>query len=480
MSAVEFADGGFFSGSLGAPRALLVDGMLGPAIGDGSVTGTLNHPVSLPPVDLIPTTATIPAFRGAAGDSARNDAVTAEGGAVDRPVAAGEAEVERRCGAVGRSPAVGGRGGAVDGDLAVTGAPIVVGDTIATVGLVSDGAGGNLVGNSVGGGAGNVAEIDGLGGAGSSSLADDREGSGVVPACDVGPRPVEDNVVAAAGSYGAGGGHSSRGARDDTADDAGGEAGSDTGDGVGGGDGSCEGGGATDGAGDATDGESIDKAIDGVGGEAVEEADSRHREDEDASGGVNADKENSSGDADIRDGIQFFRDLGMGDAKKVAFFAGLLRDFRKSDARLDSHLVGYKCSVHAAVSRLLSPSNPQASPEHVWIRVHDRLGFFIDNDGHAHRIINVGLAFAYRHLEMDAIAVSNAKMLQDMKCNAEVGIRPGVAGATGGAVTGGAAMAGGATSDLQPLLDGIRAGGAVTNLGLATPAAVPAGSTATA
>jgi len=121
-----------------------------------------------------------------------------------------------------------------------------------------------------------------------------------------------------------------------------------------------------------------------------------------------------------RDFIQFFADLGVTDRPNAPFLAGLLRDFRDAAARLDKHLAGYSACVHAAVSRLAPAASPSASPEHLWKRVHDRLGFFHDRDAHAQRLVNMGLSFAYRHLELDALAVANAHLLQDRRLKPDV------------------------------------------------------------
>lgn len=43
------------------------------------------------------------------------------------------------------------------------------------------------------------------------------------------------------------------------------------------------------------------------------------------------------------------------------------------------------------------------------------LGVFHDNDPHAQRLINIGMAFAYRHIEMDLVAVANARVMNDME-----------------------------------------------------------------
>mgnify|MGYP000197088439 CR=1 FL=1 len=82
-------------------------------------------------------------------------------------------------------------------------------------------------------------------------------------------------------------------------------------------------------------------------------------------------------------------------------------------AKLDMHLGGYSSAVHAAVSRLSSPPNPRKSPEHLWRRVHDRLGFFHDENQHAQRLVNVGMSWAYWHLEMNAICLASAQLLTE-------------------------------------------------------------------
>lgn len=175
-------------------------------------------------------------------------------------------------------------------------------------------------------------------------------------------------------------------------------------------------------AGDEASNGSGDGAGDGAGDEAGDEA-GGIRQHADVVGGAGAKKVDV---VDVREYTQFFRGLGMGDAKKVAFLAGMLRDFRNTAARLDSHLVGYSFSVRAAVSRLHSPTSPQAPPEHIRIRVHDSLGFFSDDDVHANRTINIGMSFASRHLEMDAIATSTEKVLHDVRLRADACLRASV------------------------------------------------------
>jgi len=111
--------------------------------------------------------------------------------------------------------------------------------------------------------------------------------------------------------------------------------------------------------------------------------------------------------------VQFFADLGIPDLQKRVFLGGLLRTFRDAAAKLDMHLGGYSSAVHAAVSRLSSPPNPRKSPEHLWRRVHDRLGFFHDENQHAQRLVNVGMSWAYWHLEMNAICLASAQLLTE-------------------------------------------------------------------
>jgi len=131
-------------------------------------------------------------------------------------------------------------------------------------------------------------------------------------------------------------------------------------------------------------------------------------------GGVTADIDRDRDRERDRDYIQFFVDLGIEDDHKDVFLAGLLRNYHIAAAKLDKHLAGYSAAVHAAVSRLAPATGAHDAPEHLWIRVHDRLGFFHDEDRHAQRVVNVGMAFAYRHLEMNALAATNAQVLVDL------------------------------------------------------------------
>jgi len=109
--------------------------------------------------------------------------------------------------------------------------------------------------------------------------------------------------------------------------------------------------------------------------------------------------------------VSFLENLGIFDDKQNVFLASLLRNVFEASFQLDFHLAPHGAALHSAVSRMQVSENPQEAPTHRWIRVVDRLGFFSDNNSHAERVVNVGLAFAYRHLEVDAVAKSNALLL---------------------------------------------------------------------
>lgn len=160
----------------------------------------------------------------------------------------------------------------------------------------------------------------------------------------------------------------------------------------------------------------------------------------DASGAAGIEKDRE------RDYIQFFVDLGINDEQKGVFLAGLLRNYHIAAAKLDKHLVGYSADVRAAVSRLAPASSVHDTPEHLWSRVHDRLAFFHDEDRHAQRVGNVGMAFAYRHFERNSLASANAQVLHDLSKKAasadaivevvSAGTTPGVFVAPGALVIG--------------------------------------------
>jgi len=106
----------------------------------------------------------------------------------------------------------------------------------------------------------------------------------------------------------------------------------------------------------------------------------------------------------------FLESLGITDKPKVSFLASLLRDVYETSAKLDLHLEPHGASFHSAISRLLTTDNPHDVPSLCWIRVVDRMGFFTDGDEQAKRIVNVGLAFAYRHKQLDTLAASGVLM----------------------------------------------------------------------
>ena len=108
---------------------------------------------------------------------------------------------------------------------------------------------------------------------------------------------------------------------------------------------------------------------------------------------------------------QFFEHLGISDDNQTTFLCTLLRNVYDSTSKLDAHLAPHGASIHSAVSRMLVSDNPREAPCHHWIRVYDRMGFFADDDRHAERVVNCGLAYAYRFMEADALAEANAVLL---------------------------------------------------------------------
>jgi len=110
--------------------------------------------------------------------------------------------------------------------------------------------------------------------------------------------------------------------------------------------------------------------------------------------------------------VEFFDILGITDAVKVAYLSTLLRLFYEAATKLDTHLAPHGACLHSALSRIITSTSPNEPPRHRWIRVVDRLGFFTDKDLHAQRIVNVGLSFAYRKLQLNALTEDNALLLQ--------------------------------------------------------------------
>jgi len=120
--------------------------------------------------------------------------------------------------------------------------------------------------------------------------------------------------------------------------------------------------------------------------------------------------------------INFFENLGINDDKATAFLATLLRNVFEASSKLDAHLAPHGACLHSAVSRMQVSENPRDAPTHRWIRLVDRIGLFSDNDAHAVRIMNLALSFAWRHVELDAIAKANALILGEMQQTVDVAV----------------------------------------------------------
>jgi len=116
--------------------------------------------------------------------------------------------------------------------------------------------------------------------------------------------------------------------------------------------------------------------------------------------------------------VRFFQSLGIDDEQKAVFLARLLQEFFMVAAKLDNHLSPTGATLHVAVSRMCEADNPTDAPQHRWIRVIDRLGFFGDEDDHASRVVNIGLSYAYRHKELNAVSEGNALRLQELRLSA--------------------------------------------------------------
>jgi len=140
--------------------------------------------------------------------------------------------------------------------------------------------------------------------------------------------------------------------------------------------------------------------------------------------------------------VQFFQHLGITEQKNMTFLCSLLRNLYDAASKLDLHLAPYGAALHCAVSRMVVSTNPQEAPTHRWIRVVDRLGFFTDANSHSERIVNLGLAFAYRHLEADALAEANALLLRKSQPASNQQVAP-----TAGALPRGGAVVSTTTDD---------------------------------
>eukprot|EP00168_Porphyra_purpurea_P017449 TRINITY_DN6049_c0_g1_i2.p2 TRINITY_DN6049_c0_g1~~TRINITY_DN6049_c0_g1_i2.p2 ORF type:complete len:169 (+),score=17.36 TRINITY_DN6049_c0_g1_i2:245-751(+) len=146
--------------------------------------------------------------------------------------------------------------------------------------------------------------------------------------------------------------------------------------------------------------------------------------------------ETSDANADYNEYLEFFDIMGITDATKVPFLSSLLRQFHEAATRLDAHLAPHGACLHSAVSRMYSSGRAHDPSRHRWIRVVDRLGFFTDKDVHAQIIVNVGLSFAYRRLEVNRLTEDNAVLLSNVG-DARRPPSGGTAGDPGGVPPGG-------------------------------------------
>lgn len=110
--------------------------------------------------------------------------------------------------------------------------------------------------------------------------------------------------------------------------------------------------------------------------------------------------------------VRVFELLSIPDVQKVQVLARLLQSLYDVTTKLDGHLATTGGAIHVAVSRMCEADNPLAAPQHRWIRIFDRLGFFSDGDEHACRIVNIGLSYAYRHKEVNVLTAANALRLR--------------------------------------------------------------------
>jgi len=113
--------------------------------------------------------------------------------------------------------------------------------------------------------------------------------------------------------------------------------------------------------------------------------------------------------------VRLFQSLSIGDAQKEVFLGRLLQAFVSVAVKLDGHLSPVRATLHVAVSRMCEADNPTHAPQHRWIRIIDRLGFFGAEDDHTSRVINVGLSYAYRHKELDVMSEATALRLRELR-----------------------------------------------------------------
>lgn len=112
--------------------------------------------------------------------------------------------------------------------------------------------------------------------------------------------------------------------------------------------------------------------------------------------------------------VRFFEILGFTDAVKVQTLAHYLHTFYEMATHLDAHLLPVGASLPARVGCVIEPEDPRAAPQHRWIRVFDRLGFFTNNCAHAARVVSVGMSFAYRHNELNLLTAASTLRLGEL------------------------------------------------------------------
>jgi len=74
--------------------------------------------------------------------------------------------------------------------------------------------------------------------------------------------------------------------------------------------------------------------------------------------------------------MQSFRSFGIGDSTMVAFLARVLEAFHEVAMKLEEHLAPTIAILHAAISSMCEGDNLMDAPQHRWIRIVDRIGFF--------------------------------------------------------------------------------------------------------
>eukprot|EP00168_Porphyra_purpurea_P009324 TRINITY_DN2264_c0_g1_i1.p1 TRINITY_DN2264_c0_g1~~TRINITY_DN2264_c0_g1_i1.p1 ORF type:complete len:563 (-),score=82.50 TRINITY_DN2264_c0_g1_i1:553-2241(-) len=113
--------------------------------------------------------------------------------------------------------------------------------------------------------------------------------------------------------------------------------------------------------------------------------------------------------------IDFFLSLSVSNNVKATFLARQLQAIYAAAVKLDEHLAPIGTALHCAISRMCPADSPLQAPQHRWIRVCDRAGFFFNEDAYSCQVINIGLAYAYRHKELEALAEANAVVLKQLR-----------------------------------------------------------------